>query len=668
MRAGITNEYDKICRLIDENHIISFDIYDTALLRNVLYPTDIFDLVQIEIDKLALPITDFKKMRIKAEETARLRSRFDDVRYDEIYTVISEQIGKELAETLNEIELRIERKFTTFNPFIKKIYDYAVSKGKVILFISDIYLEPSFVKKILEVNGYSKNEGIYVSGYIGVSKASKGLFRHIQEQRKFNSAWLHIGDNEASDYQNAVECGLNAYYYKALRDRVVLPGNYSIEYSIMKAIQINFSETTLEDYNYWYRFGVNVVSSLFFGFTNWLAKELKGKSNVYFLSRDGYLPWKLYNKFAEHFGDLPKSKYIYASRKVYQLSTIADMDSEEALELLVYSNQSLGQIKTVIEVFDDMGIQLREHHLKQLDQLGLRLNKPLVTSEDIDKMKQLIRKIYPEVISCQEHNKSLVIEYLRQNEIFKHSELNVVDIGWRGSTQKAIKDITNKKINGFYFGTSYNVYDEIRSEVNSYSFHLGKPFQFMQAVMGNVMMFEFIFSAPHGTLTGFKKISGKIYPVLSEDNSSLPYVIEQVHSGVLRIADEYLNYMEYLRNIQVHEALRDYLEFIDAKEYEDLLYFKDLSLSVGFSELSKPLQFVTCVSIQEYLRNRKRIEKEAAKNLWRGAIIVEGSSAEFKKSHKKRSWIKLKFFSKDRLLKALRNPKKAYRYLIRLIK
>jgi hypothetical protein len=136
---------------------------------------------------------------------------------------------------------------------------------------------------------------------------------------------------------------------------------------------------------------------------------------------------------------------------------------------------------------------------------------------------------------------------------------------------------------------------------------------------------------------------------------------------VLRIADDYLRYREWLKNIQVDDALKDYLEFIRNKSYEDLLRFKDLSLSVGFGELSEPLRFVTSVSIRDYMKNRKKIEKEAAKNLWKNAIIVEGSAEEFKKKRKTRSWSNSGFVTKDRLMKALKNPRKAFLYLFKLI-
>ena len=37
---------EELKRLIDENEVISFDIFDTLLLRNVNQPSDIFRIVE----------------------------------------------------------------------------------------------------------------------------------------------------------------------------------------------------------------------------------------------------------------------------------------------------------------------------------------------------------------------------------------------------------------------------------------------------------------------------------------------------------------------------------------------------------------------------------------------------------------------------------------------
>lgn len=662
MKASINN-FNEICRLVDESRVISFDIYDTALLRNTLDPTDIFDIVQLEINKLGVQLTNFKNLRIKAEKKARSRSSKDDISFDEIYYEVSEELGAGIIEILKELELKVESRFTTQNPFIKKVYDYASSKNKIILFISDMYLDPTFLVKLLEENGYDSFDGIYVSGTIGVSKASLQMYDYVRRSKDISDPWLHIGDNRISDYDNALRSGLHAYYYKALRERVLLPRKYSIEYSIMKAIQINYSRT-MDGLNYWQQFGIDVVSALFFGFVNWLVKELKGRDNVYFLSRDGYLPWKLYEKFRGYIDGLPEATYLYASRKMYQLPNILDMEQEEVLELLTYSNANLGEVKRAKEIFDDIGIDISCYkHL--LEEFSIR-EDTLLLDNDKRKMKKILEVIYPDIISNLSNRRQLLNEYLKCNGLFTQSELHIVDVGWRGSTHRAIKDITKVKTTGYYFGTSYNVYDDIKQDVKGYAFHLGSPLRMMRKVMDNVMMYEFIFSAPHGSLINLEKGTEGIKPKLTKDPSNQLQIIEHIQCGVLHIFSYYLKYLEYLKDVRTIDCVQDYMDFIKNKKYEDLRKFEEITIKVGFGESSKKLRFVTSISIREYLKNKKSIKKIAQKNLWKNALIVEGSSNEF---DDKVLNIKLynSFLTKDRLIKALRNPQKTFKYIRRMM-
>ena len=41
-----------------------------------------------------------------------------------------------------------------------------------------------------------------------------------------------------------------------------------------------------------------------------------------------------------------------------------------------------------------------------------------------------------------------------------YENINIVDIGWAGSTQFALYDLLDKSITGYYFGTRKNMYDD----------------------------------------------------------------------------------------------------------------------------------------------------------------------------------------------------------------
>ena len=54
---------DQLKSLIDEYEAISFDLFDTLIMRKTLEPVDLFDLVQDRIKRKGVALTDFKKKR-----------------------------------------------------------------------------------------------------------------------------------------------------------------------------------------------------------------------------------------------------------------------------------------------------------------------------------------------------------------------------------------------------------------------------------------------------------------------------------------------------------------------------------------------------------------------------------------------------------------------------
>lgn len=659
----IKEEKKILMKMIDENDVISFDIYDTALLRNVLNPIDIFDVVdrKLKNEKIYTKI-NFKDLRIKAEIHARKKTKSEEVTLEDIYSSISDKIGKELADRIKEIELSIEWKFTKPNPFIKEIYDYAQLQNKKVVFISDMYLNKDFISELLKYNGYKNYDYLFVSSEIGLSKASSNLYKYAVDYIGNKYRWIHIGDNYRSDFENAIRSGINAYHYKAIRERIPLIKNkYSLEYSIMKAIQINYSKTK-SDITYWERFGVEVISPIFFGFITWLTEQLKGKENVFFLSRDGYLPYKIYQKVSKYHKHLPPAQYLYASRAVYQITNILNMAPNEAIELLVHINDALGHRVYLHEIMSILGLDITKYQ-EILDEYGFKQHiYSIEVKGNEKKIEDLLMKIYPDITLKLKEKEKLLLQYLNDNGFNNFDEINIVDIGWRGSTQKAIKDITKKNVKGYYFGTGHNVYDDIKKNVYSYTFHLGKPFKLMGKIMGNVMMYELIFSAPHGSLIDFQQQeNGDIVPKLAnvEKNEYLYKAILQFQSGVLFIYDHYMEYYDYLVNINKHDCLFDYFRFMEDQNFEDLLHFERLTNTVGFGQTEVSQKYVTRIRISKYKKERNKIRSEAKRNLWKNAIILEGSAKELLD----RRLPKIESSSFELiwsiLFKAIKDPKKA---------
>ena len=117
-----------------EIEIISFDIFDTLILRPFWSPIDLFSFMNDYFRKITETETgiDFSKIRVNSEMTARKKicidSKIQDITLDEIYNQIGEEtkIDKDVLDKLKKKEQELEIKFCYARKTAMEIYAKAV--------------------------------------------------------------------------------------------------------------------------------------------------------------------------------------------------------------------------------------------------------------------------------------------------------------------------------------------------------------------------------------------------------------------------------------------------------------------------------------------------------------------------------------------------------------
>ena len=121
--------YVEILEKIKEFSVISFDMFDTLVTRNVMYPTDIFTYVErlyrIKFGDLSF---DFKRARIEAENRARQEVN-REVTLTEIYVVLNEMTGKN-CDSYMQVEKYCEILFMEPRKEVKRIYEECIRQKK----------------------------------------------------------------------------------------------------------------------------------------------------------------------------------------------------------------------------------------------------------------------------------------------------------------------------------------------------------------------------------------------------------------------------------------------------------------------------------------------------------------------------------------------------------
>lgn len=192
-------------REIEKHDVVSFDVFDTLIMRKVLYPADIFTVVEMR-----RPFPGFAALRLEAER--QLYSRGQNPTLEEIYERFRELSGVSEADRdgLRDLEIAAEMEYIVPRKKMLQLYNDLKGKKKVYL-ISDMYLPQEIIAGLLQKCGYEGYEGLYVSCEKRTAK-SEGLFERFLENRRLDGYegcnCLHIGDNETADLACARAAGM----------------------------------------------------------------------------------------------------------------------------------------------------------------------------------------------------------------------------------------------------------------------------------------------------------------------------------------------------------------------------------------------------------------------------------------------------------------------------
>lgn len=654
-------ELKKLKEQINEYDTISFDVFDTLLLRNVLSPTDLFELLNEEAEK-NYGIKSFSKERIDAERIARIGKLNSETTIDEIYETLENKYNQNLSQ-LKKKELEIEEKFLIANPFMKEIFEYAKQKKKKVFAISDMYLTKEFIKKVLIQNGYVLDE-IYVSSETKNVKGNGSLFEEVEKKEQLSKKnWLHIGDNHVSDVEQPQKLGINSYYYESVGKRSGFKNiSGTIEESILKGIEQNIIYT--KDCSNWEEFGIKCVAPIYYGFTNWIYQFTKHKDNIYFLARDGYAIKKVYDMFKEKCNKNINTYYLYCSRSAFQNPTLVDCGKEFALEILTRYNPTLNQKLEVNSILKTIGLNSNNYQ-KEYSNFDLS-PETILDPSNIYRVKKFLSYIYSDIEKKLLEKEALVQKYLKEMDFEKYQDINIVDVGWAGSTQFSLtKLVSDKTITGYYFGTLKEMYDNVKYNSFGYAFDAENPKEIFKKIYENIMMYEFIMSAPHGTTKGFKKNKEKIKPILG-DNSINEEYITIFQESAIKTCKEYLKYYDELKSVSSKVVISNYDEFLENRKYKDLVMFQKIVESVGYD--GKNTTFVPTFCYEEIKKDLSTFYKEIDKSLWKKTFLIEGKNEEEYELIKKQLFskkTKIKCFIKSinakSLYRALRYPRTTLR-------
>ena len=382
--------FNDIIAAIDAHDVISFDVFDTLIMRKTLYPQDVFELVALRGWRSGISGEDFKANRVMAE-----LSVLDEGCHtlDAIYDKLQKTYGftDEIRAYLLNTEMEAEQDVIVARSAVVRAFRYAIKKKKPVYLTTDMYLPEEFLRALLYLHGIEDYEKIIISGYEGTTK-SQNLFRVLQNIAPSGKI-LHIGDNKQVDCLTAHLYGIDTFWvpsaleiwrmrdpsiglemFLTVNDRTLL-GIY-----LSRCFQNPFANAMEEAEEEWgiYDFAFSFAGPLLTCYILWLVQKVRNKDyeKLLFVARDGYLPMKLYQWFCNNTGrteGLPPGCYFYTSRRAAIRAGLCKQDIEKIAKQIpegtvcfedghIDSNRSLQESK---EQYQNFALYLEREDIKK---------------------------------------------------------------------------------------------------------------------------------------------------------------------------------------------------------------------------------------------------------------------------------------------------------------
>jgi hypothetical protein len=178
----------------------------------------------------------------------------------------------------------------------------------------------------------------------------------------------------------------------------------------------------------------------------------------------------------------------------------------------------------------------------------LEVGEKVQSVESYRRLRSLFKDLGPELLERAGKERTVFEAYCQQQGVFEAPSMGVVDIGWHGSLQASFSRLLlaygdRKALEGFYLGT-YKMKAEQAQKHHAYLFQEGEPRSLFKTVRASVELFEWFFSAPHGSVLGFQSgINGSIEPILEAgDHEAIRTLMAaKVQSGALAFIDDALS-------------------------------------------------------------------------------------------------------------------------------
>ncbi|MDO4188985.1 MAG: hypothetical protein Q4D29_08325 [Lachnospiraceae bacterium] len=540
--------YEKLLERIDNADIVSFDCFDTLMMRYCFSPENIYYELAINA-KNKYGIEHFDNIRRNV--TTRCANNASLL---EMYWSIKEQlcISKKITMELYEYEIATETKYCVKRNKVVEAMKYAISQNKQVLVVSDTpYLSVQIQRMLEHVGIECNNIKIYTSCEAKADKESGDIWEYITNVPTYRGKRiLHVGDNKDSDIEIPHKYGIETFYIMSAKQMMVSSSigrivenarthtdNICLGIIAEKLFNNPFvlantkGKVEIErpdDY------GFCVYGPVILRFFIWLYNQaIEDEINqLLFLSRDGYFLKEDFDYFLEYIADKKYTfinHYFLISRRAAMMANAMDNETLNNLINFPYNGYFADYMKSRLNIVVDS-------RTKDIN------DKYVIIPTDIHKIINSIYLYEKEIENEISVERISYMKYITSNfNMNETTKLGCVDLGYYGTNQYYLQKILGKKIIGYCLYACLSEKNEYLKQMKMKGcFQDREDLEAKNSVLKKKnMVLETFLTAPHGMVRYFDR-NGR---VVCEENKKSQHHFDikiRVNTGILRYIQQYL--------------------------------------------------------------------------------------------------------------------------------
>ena len=533
-------------------------------------------------------------------------------------------------DSIRQKELELELKYCSQRIFTKNLYELAVYTGKKVIFTSDMYLPPAFIKKMLDKCGYPEGSyELYLSCDLRKTKHTGSLFNHVIKDLKLKpEEILHIGDNRDSDYFAARKCGLKAFYLPKATDIAEnkIPDMYGGELIRGAYIEpfLNRHKNVMEDFSglrcmlalyankvfdnpfafFNYQTNFNSQAEIFgyfpvgmhlFALADWLYKNMCNGNydSLNFMARDGWLPMEAYKIISEHHkksGEkVPETKLNYVSLSRRTIAPLQIQNEHDVFSILKNFNFRVMTPHKFLNIFESI---CSKESLSKSEEIcavrGIPFDGFFNTEAELFAFAGLFASDF---FSAEEAENYRKLFYDKFSEYFDGKSA-VYDIGYSCRIESVLKKTWNFDITPFYLHIINDI-PNFRAQKNDMT--VNTFYDYMPAVMG--LTRDLLFGKTESSIASYRNENGTLVPVFKEIeyNQTAIEIIESIQTNALMfcrdMSETFGQDLKYLYYQKEDASLALEYAFLKPK-WVDMQLFKEVYIDDDTNYSAEKINFI----------------------------------------------------------------------------